>query len=52
MEKKPIIEVRGITKRFGQVTANDDINLERYCGEILALRGENGSGKTKLLNML
>ena len=52
MEKKPIIEMRGITKRFGQVTANEDISLELYRGEILALLGENGSGKTTLMNML
>ena len=33
--------MRGITKRFGQVAANDDINLELYCGEILAIRGKS-----------
>ena len=44
--------MRGITKRFGQVVANDSINLKLFRGEILALLGENGSGKTTLMNML
>ena len=44
--------MRNITKRFGQVVANDSINLKLYRGEILALLGENGSGKTTLMNML
>ena len=44
--------MRGITKRFGQVVANDSINLKLCRGEILALLGENGSGKTTLMNML
>ena len=48
----PAIELRGITKRFGSVTANDGIDLTLYRGEILALLGENGSGKTTLMNML
>ncbi len=46
------IELRNITKRFGQVIANDDISLQLHKGEILALLGENGSGKTTLMNML
>jgi ABC-type uncharacterized transport system ATPase subunit len=46
------IEMRGITKRFGQVVANDGINLSIKRGEILSLLGENGSGKTTLMNML
>ena len=41
-----------ITKRFGSVVANRDINLELRKGEILSLLGENGSGKTTLMNML
>ncbi|MBR5338391.1 MAG: ABC transporter ATP-binding protein [Lachnospiraceae bacterium] len=46
------IECRGITKRFGTVLANDNINLAVRKGEILALLGENGAGKTTLMNML
>jgi simple sugar transport system ATP-binding protein len=46
------IELKGITKTFGSVVANSDINLTVKCGEILALLGENGSGKTTLMNML
>jgi len=46
------IELKGITKTFGSVVANDSINLTVKSGEILALLGENGSGKTTLMNML
>nr|WP_325184375.1 ABC transporter ATP-binding protein [uncultured Oscillibacter sp.] len=46
------IELRGITKRFGEVVANDGIDLKLNRGEILSLLGENGSGKTTLMNML
>ncbi|HCS10148.1 MAG TPA: ABC transporter ATP-binding protein, partial [Clostridiales bacterium] len=46
------IELKGITKSFGKVIANEDVNLEIKYGEILALLGENGSGKTTLMNIL
>lgn len=46
------IELRSISKSFGEVHANKNINLSLKKGEILALLGENGSGKTTLMNML
>lgn len=46
------IELKGISKSFGPVAANKNINLSLAKGEILALLGENGSGKTTLMNML
>ena len=52
MENNIAIELKGITKRFGSVVANKDINLKLEKGEILALLGENGSGKTTLMNMI
>ena len=52
MEHTTAIELRHITKRFGKVVANDDISLEIRRGEILSLLGENGSGKTTMMNML
>ena len=52
MEKQLALQMRGITKRFGQVTANDHIDLDVYRGEILAILGENGCGKTTLMNMI
>ena len=46
------IELKNISKSFGSVKANKNINLTLRKGEILALLGENGSGKTTLMNML
>ncbi len=46
------IELKGVTKRFGSVVANDDVSLSLKKGEILSILGENGSGKTTLMNML
>ena len=46
------IELRGITKRFGSVVANHNVDLSVKNGEILSLLGENGSGKTTLMNMI
>ena len=51
-EYKNAIELVDITKRFGEVTANNKVSLSVRKGEILSLLGENGSGKTTLMNML
>ncbi len=45
----PLLAVRGITKRFGAFTANDHIDLDLLAGEVHALLGEYGAGKSTLV---
>ncbi len=52
MENKAAIELKNITKTFGSVVANKNVNLRVNRGEILSILGENGSGKTTLMNMI
>ena len=51
LQTTPAIELVNITKCFGKVIANKNVNLTVNKGEILSILGENGSGKTTLMNI-
>ncbi|WP_390915496.1 ATP-binding cassette domain-containing protein [Pseudosulfitobacter sp. SM2401] len=48
----PLVKMRGVTKRFGGVTALKDVNLDAHAGEVLAIVGDNGAGKSTLIKVL
>jgi D-xylose transport system ATP-binding protein len=50
--RTPILELRGISKRFGAVQALDSVDFEVYVGEVVALVGDNGAGKSTLIKTI
>jgi simple sugar transport system ATP-binding protein len=50
--ENPMLEVRGLTKRFGGLVAVDQMDMEVYPGEVVGLLGDNGAGKSTLIKMV
>jgi len=49
---QPLLQAQGLTKRYGRITAVEDVAVEAYPGEVLGIVGESGSGKSTLLRLL
>lgn len=51
-DRKPLLSVRNVSKRFGGTQASRDLSMDLYGGEVLALAGDNGAGKSTLIKMI
>ena len=51
-QEKTVLSLRGITKQFPGVLANDDINFDLLEGEVHTILGENGAGKSTLMSII
>ena len=52
MAQEPLLTARGLVKRYGRVTALDNADFDLYPGEILAVIGDNGAGKSSLIKAI